>query len=129
VEAYELRQVTAMFRQLAARAAHDQVTAQQLRDALAESGLLAVFGAGPTLDVVDLLDAGGEETLRARLSELALADLRGIIAARGYDPGKETARWRSLARLTDFVVALAREELQRLDHGQPAAMSAASWML
>ena len=63
VEAYELRQITETFRQLASLAAHDQVAAQQLRDALAESRLLAVFGEGPALDVLDLLDAGGEDAL------------------------------------------------------------------
>ena len=99
VEAYELRQITETFRHLASLAAHDQVTAQQLRDALAESGLLAVFGEGPALDVLDLLDAGGEDALRARLRELSLADLRAVIVACKYDPEKETARWRSIAQV------------------------------
>jgi hypothetical protein len=129
VEAYELRQITEVFRQLAARAAHDPSTAHQLRDALAESGLLGVFGDGPTLDVVDLLDAGGEETLRARLRELPLADLRGIIAASHYDASKQTTRWRSLPRLIDFIVAHARADLERMEQPQPATLSAAAWML
>jgi len=107
VDAYELRQITETFRQLAARAAHDEAMARQLRDALAESGLLGVFGEGPAIDVIDLLDAGGEDTLRARLKALTMADLRALIAAHKYDPDKETARWRSVARLTDFIVAHA----------------------
>jgi hypothetical protein len=129
VEAYELRQITETFRQLAARAAHDEVMAHQLRDALAESGLFGVFGEGPALDVVDLLDAGGEDALRARLKAMPVADLRAVIAARKYDPDKETARWRSVARLTDFIVAHAQQELERMDQAQPQAMAAASWML
>ena len=124
----QVRQVTETFRQLAALAERDQTTAHQLRDALAESGLLAVFGEGPALDVIDLLDAGGEDALRARLRELSLADLRGVIAAQNFDPDKETARWRSVAKISDFIVTHAQEELDRLSQ-QPAALSAASWML
>jgi hypothetical protein len=129
VEAYELRQITETFRQLAARAAHDAVMAHQLRDALAESGLLGVFGEGPAIDVIDLLDAGGEDTLRARLHALPVADLRAVIAAYTYDPGKETARWRSVTRLTDFIIAHAQQELERMDQAQPQTAAAASWML
>lgn len=129
MEAYELRGITEAFRQLATRAANDPTTARQLRDALAESGLLGVFGDAPTLDVVDLLDAGGEAALRARLRELALADLRAIVKERGYDPNKETTRWRSLAKLADYIVAHAQKDLEHMDQAQPATLSAASWML
>ena len=128
MDEYQVRQVTETFRQLAALAERDQTTAQQLRDALAESGLLAVFGEGSALDVIDLLDAGGADALRARLRELSLADLRGVIAAQNFDPDKETARWRSIAKISDFIVKHAQEELDRLSQ-QPAALSAASWML
>ena len=128
MDEYQVRQVTETFRQLAALAERDQTTAQQLRDALAESGLLAVFGEGSALDVIDLLDAGGTDALRARLRELSLADLRGVIAAQNFDPDKETARWRSIAKISDFIVSHAQEELDRLSQ-QPAALSAASWML
>ena len=128
MDEYQVRQVTETFRQLAALAERDQTTAQQLRDALAESGLLAVFGEGSALDVIDLLDAGGADALRARLRELSLADLRGVIAAQNFDPDKETARWRSIAKISDFIVTHAQEELDRLSQ-QPAALSAASWML
>ena len=129
MDAYELRQVTETFRQLAARAAHDESMARQLRDALAESGLLGVFGDGPAIDVVDLLDAGGEDALRARLKALPIADLRALIAAYKYDPEKETARWRSVARLTEFIVTHARRDLERMDQAQPQAVAAPSWML
>lgn len=129
MEDFQLRQVKETFRHLAILAADDLATAQQLRDALAESKLLAVFGDGPTLDVIDLLDAGGVDALRARLRELPLADLRAVIAARKYDPDKETARWRSVAKFSDFIVAHAEAELERMDQAQPTALSAASWML
>lgn len=129
MDTFELRQVTETFRQLATRAAHDEAMARQLRDALAESGLLGVFGEGPAIDVVDLLDAGGEDALRARLKALPIADLRALIAAYKYDPQKETARWRSVARLTDFIVTHAQQALERMDQAQQQVVAAPSWML
>lgn len=127
METFELRQVTETFRQLAERAANNPAMALQLRDALAESGLLTVFGDGSKLDVVDLLDAGGEETLRARLQQLSIAELRAIIAERKYDPAKETSRWRSVTRFVDFIVAHAQADLDKMD--VPQATAAASWLL
>ena len=58
MEAYELRQIRRRFAILASLAAHDPVAAQQLRDALAESRLLAVFGEGPAHDSLTCLIRG-----------------------------------------------------------------------
>lgn len=123
--------MTETFRRAAAAAQADPTAAQQVRDALARSGLLEVFGGGETLDVIDLLDAGGEDALRARLRELPLAQLRQIIAAHQYDPEKESARWRSASKLSDLIVARAR--LQLAEEQEAAASHpntlAASWLL
>jgi hypothetical protein len=130
VDALELQQLTALFRRVAEAASADPATARQVRDALAESGLLEVFGAGSALDVLDLLDAGGEAVLRAQLQQLRIAELREIIAAHQYDPEKQSARWRSAARLIDFIVAHVQEQLdaeRAADASHPLA--AASWML
>jgi len=130
VDARELQQVTEMFRRLAVVANADPSTARQLRDALAESGLLDVYGAGSTLDVLDLLDAGGEAALRTRLQGLRVAELREIIAAHQYDPEKQSARWRSAARLIDLIVARAGEQLEAEQAVQATnTLAAASWML
>jgi hypothetical protein len=126
-----MHELSEIFRRVAVAARQDAETARQVRDSIAESGLLDVFGAGETLDVVDLLDAGGEEVLRARLKDLPLAQLRGIIAAHEYDAAKETARWRSTAKLIDFIVRHASQQLaeeQDAAASQPKAV-AASWML
>ncbi len=126
------RELTEMFQQVAAAAQADPETAARVRTALAESGLLDVFGAGATLDVVDLLDAGGEGSLRSRLAELSLADLRAVISAHAYDPEKTTTRWRSTQKLVDFVVEQARAQLdaeRAAAASQPKALAAASWML
>jgi hypothetical protein len=130
VDAYELHQVTELFRRLAGAAQADPTTARQLRDALAESGLLDVYGAGSSLDVLDLLDAGGEAVLRARLQSLQVAELRAIIAAHQYDPEKQSARWRSTARLIDLIVAHALEQLEAERVATDShPLAAASWML
>ena len=130
VDALELQQVTDLFRRLAESANANPTTARQLRDALSESGLLDVYGTGSTLDVLDLLDAGGEAVLRARLQALQIAELREIIAAHHYDPEKQSGRWRSAARLIDLIVAQAQEQLEseRVVLAN-SAQAAASWML
>ncbi|HEV8191749.1 MAG TPA: hypothetical protein VGP82_09735 [Ktedonobacterales bacterium] len=130
MDALELHQVTELFRRLAGAANVDLTTARQLRNALVESGLLDVYGAGSSLDVLELLDAGGEAVLRMRLQSLQVAELRAIIAAHQYDPEKQSARWRSAARLIDLIVARALEQLEAED-ADPAnhPTAAASWML
>lgn len=132
MDAREARALTEQLRAIAEAAAADAETAAHVRAALAESGVLTVFGVGDTLDVVDLLDAGGEGALRARLAELSLADLRALITAQHYDPEKETARWRSTTKLIDFILLHAQrqlEEEQAAAATQPKSLAAAAWML
>ena len=114
-----------MFARWADEARANPTIAPLIRDALAESGLLAVFGGGESLDVVDLLDAGGEDTLRARLGQLTLSELKSIIAVRGYDPQQESTRWRSPNKLIALIVTGASQQLEQ-ESGQA---SGASWML
>jgi hypothetical protein len=125
MEPFDIEQITEFFARLTAAANANPHLAAQLRDALAESGLLAVFGSGESLDVVDLLDAGGEDAARARLEQLSLSELKSIVAVRGYDPDKETARWRSPKKLIELIVARASAQLEQ----EVAQSSGASWML
>lgn len=122
---HDIEQITDLFARLAAAAKADPQFATQVREALAESGLLAIFGAGEALDVVDLLDAGGEAALRARLAQFSLAELKRIVATRGYDPDHVTTRWRSPKKLSDLIVAKAGAQLEK----EVAQTSGASWML
>ncbi|MFI5273435.1 MAG: hypothetical protein ACHQ4H_10435 [Ktedonobacterales bacterium] len=121
----EIEHATDLFARLAAAAKADPAVAATVRDALAESGLLAVFGSGEALDVVDLLDAGGDAALRARLAQLTLSELKSIIAVRSYDPEKETARWRSPNKFIELIVTKATVQLEH----EVAQSSGASWML
>lgn len=125
MDLHDVEQITDLFARLADAAKDDPQLAARVRDALAESGLLALFGSGETLDVVDLLDAGGEDALRARLEQLTLSELKSIVAVRGYDPDKETARWRSPKKFVDLIVAKAAAQLEK----EVAQSSGASWML
>lgn len=127
MDTHDIEHMTDIFKRIADAARVDTQTATQVREALAQSGLLEVFGSGETLDVVDLLDVGGEDALRARLKQLTLSDLRQIVAMRQYDPEKETARWRSPNKLIDLIVSKAAQQLEReLAQQTP---SGASWML
>lgn len=123
-----IEQMTELFARIATAAKADEEMANQVREALAASGLLEVFGAGETLDVVDLLDVGGEDALRARLRQLKLSDLRHIVSARQYDPENESMRWRSANKFIDLIVAHARQQLEE-ELAQQEAPAGASWML
>ena len=127
----EIEQITQMIYQIASAAREDDATRAAVRDAIVESGLFDVFGSGETLDVVDILDAGGEDALRARLSPLSLAELRGIVRANKYDPERESARWRSAARFVDLIVERAKTQLEQEQKTGAAtrSLAEASWML
>ncbi len=107
----EIEQITGTIFQIASAAREDATVAAAVRSAILASGLLDVFGSGEKLNVVDMLDAGGEETLRARLGALSLAELRDIVRVNGYDPQRESARWRSAARFIDRIVERAKVQL------------------
>lgn len=124
-------QITQAIYQIANAARDDAAVRDAVRDAILDSGLFDVFGSGETLDVVDILDAGGEDALRARLSSLSLADLRGIVRANKYDPERESARWRSVARFVDLIVERAKVQLEQEQKTGAAtkSLAEASWML
>ncbi len=127
----EIEQITETIYQIANAARDDATVRAAVRDAIIESGLFDVFGSGETLNVVDILDAGGEEALRARLSPLSLAELRGIVRANKYDPERESARWRSAARFIDLIVERAKVQLEQEQKMGAAnkSLAEASWML
>ena len=127
----EIEQITQMIHQIASAARADAATRAAVRDAIVDSGLFDVFGSGETLDVVDILDAGGEDALRARLSPLSLAELRGIVRANKFDPERESVRWRSVARFVDLIVERAKVQLEQEQKTGAAtkSLAEASWML
>src|SRR5512142_2410366 len=109
----EIEQITRMIFQIADAARADDATRVAIREAILESGLFDVFGSGQTLDVVDILDAGGEDALRARLSPLGLAELGGIVPSNTFDPERESVRWRSAARFINLIVERAKVQLEQ----------------
>lgn len=126
----EMQQIAEKLRAIAIAARANAEAAEAVRDAIFESGLLDVFGMGAQLDVVDLLDAGGEDALRARLGQMPLADLRTLVQRNKYDPDRASARWRSPARFIDLIVAKATEQLEAERNAAPTpALAEASWML
>ena len=62
--------------------------------------------------MVDLLDAGGEVALRARLGQCTLAELKQIVSANKYDEEKETTRWRSTNKCIDLIVDCTQQQLE-----------------
>lgn len=127
----EIEQITQLIYQIASAARADDATRVAVREAILDSGLFDVFGSGETLDVIDILDAGGEDALRARLSPLGLAELRALVRANSFDPERESARWRSAARFIDLIVERAKAQLEQEQKTGAAtkSMAEASWML
>ena len=129
-------QITDLFRHVLQTAKSDPAEARHVRDALLASGLLEVFDLtraaddAETIDLLDLLEAGGEEALRARMVEMSVAELHQIIAIHNYDPKRETTRWRSARKLVDHIVASATAELNRENApmGEPA-LAGTAWLL
>jgi hypothetical protein len=101
------------------------------RAAVFESGLFDIFGAGDRFNPVDVLDAGGEGALRALLSQLDLAPLRALVRAQGYDPERETSRWRSASRFIELIVEKAKTQLEqeRKTGAATKSLAEAAWML
>ena len=122
-------ELMALFTRVTIAAQSDPDYADQVRDLLAQSGMLEVFGAGATVDVVDLLDSGGEDALRVRLHQLTIAELRQVVASNEYDPDKESARWRSPAKYIDLIVRKAKDQLEAELAAQNSSASGAGWML
>lgn len=128
MDAQQIQQMVELFKRMAERAKADPDVAAQVRSALVESGILDVFGSRDSLDVVDLLDLGGEKILRIRLQEMSLAELKQLVSANNYDPDKESARWRSAAKFIDLIVKRAEAQLEE-ELARQESPSGASWML
>lgn len=122
-------ELMAIFTRVTIAAQNDPDYADQVRDLLAQSGMLEVFGAGATVDVVDLLDSGGEDALRVRLHQLTLAELRQVVTSNEYDPEKESSRWRSSAKFIELIVQRAKTQLEEEIARQNGSASGAGWML
>lgn len=127
---------------LAQAARGDRELARHIRGLVKETGILQVFAVDETPDLTELLEAGGVALLQAWLSERALAELKQIVAANGFDPEKTSARWRSPARFVELIMthAVARweeEDRRKLEEAyaaatlpqQPGVATGASWML
>jgi hypothetical protein len=62
--------------------------------------------APAALDPVELARQG-EATLRARLAELDLEQLKDVVADYGMDPGKLVLKWKTADRIIDRIVEVS----------------------
>lgn len=127
MDAHDVEQMTQLFTRIAENARTDSTIANQVREALVQSGLLDVLSGGPKFDVVELLDLGGEHILKMRLRQMTLAELKELVSTNNYDPDKQTARWRSQNKFVELIVSKAQQQLE-VEMAQETT-SPASWML
>jgi hypothetical protein len=125
MDPYRSSQITDIFSHVAETARTDAEAARQVREALIASGILQVFSANDASDLLDLLEAGGEAALRARLQSLSVAELRQVLTTHGYDPENAFSRVRSATKLIDAIVAKAQAELEAETSPAPAV----AWLL
>lgn len=59
--------------------------------------------------------ADGEATLRARLADLTLDQLKDIIAEHGMDPSKLAMRWKKPEKLIDLIAMTVRDRAEKGD--------------
>ncbi len=59
--------------------------------------------------------AEGEPTLRARLGELSIDQLKDIVAEHGMDPSKLAMRWKTPAKLIDLIATTVRDRAEKGD--------------
>jgi hypothetical protein len=145
VDPNELIYAKGVLLRLAQAARSDRDLARHIRDLILSTEILHVFGVDEITSLIELLEAGGVTLLRARLSELPLAELKQIVETNRYDPEKTTARWRSAARFVDLIVERAVAQWEQMDRAlvnsqrldpateaaasQPKVANGASWML
>lgn len=61
----------------------------------------------------------GEQTLRSRLAELSLDQLRDVVADQGMDPGKLVMKWKTPDRVIDRIVEISLARAQKGDAFRP----------
>jgi hypothetical protein len=59
--------------------------------------------------------AEGEPTLRARLGELSVDQLKDIVAEHGMDPSKLAMRWKTPRKLIDLIATRVRDRAEKGD--------------
>ena len=70
------------------------------------------------LDPFDVL-ASGEDTLRFRLTELSVEELKDVVAEHGMDHTRLAMRWRRPERLIDLIVSETKSRLAKGDAFRP----------
>lgn len=128
-------QLRALFDAIAAEAERSPAFARRLQDALASvaapapaSSARAAKSATPSTaapkrggrrapGIIDPFAAyaDGEATLRARLADLTLDQLKDIIAEHGMDPSKLAMRWKKPEKLIDLIALTVRDRAEKGD--------------
>ena len=66
------------------------------------------------LDPISIVNQG-EETLRGKLAQLTLDQLKDIVAEYGMDPGKRVMKWKTPERVIDSIVETSSRRARKGD--------------
>jgi hypothetical protein len=127
-------QLRALFDAIVAEAERSPAFARRLQDALAGLAATTAAPAAKTPKAAastatpkrggrrapSALDpfaayAEGEPTLRARLGELSIDQLKDIVAEHGMDPSKLAMRWKTPGKLIDLIATTVRDRAEKGD--------------
>jgi hypothetical protein len=125
-------QLRALFDAIVAEAERSPAFARRLQDALAGLAAATAPAAKPPKAASaaapkrggrrapSALDpfaayAEGEPTLRARLGELSVDQLKDIVAEHGMDPSKLAMRWKTPGKLIDLIATTVRDRAEKGD--------------
>ena len=110
----------AVFREVVAEAQRNADFAARLDRALATEPPRRTSRrrARGRLDPFDVL-ASGEDTLRLRLTELSVEELKDVVAEHGMDHTRLAMRWRRPERLIELIVSETKARLTKGDAFRP----------
>ncbi len=116
----DVTKLEAVFREVVAEARRNADFAARLDQALATSSSQRASRrrAPGRLDPFDVL-ASGEDTLRLRLAELSVEDLKDIVAEHGMDHARLAMKWRRPERLINLIVDETKARLAKGDAFRP----------
>jgi len=114
-----IEQLERLARFLRSEAEADPAFARRLEAALKGEAPSSTKSSGkraaPAIDPFQLFDERGEEALRSELAQLAVEQLKDIVAHHGMDTAKLAMKWKTPDRLVSLILDRVRQRSSKGD--------------